>query len=428
MIGPRARRTPARSGRRESRMGVGIRALHPYVGRMSVDIRSLYEARGHDMSRFGNLMMRRKSVNMPFEDSVTNAVNAALPLIRRLTPAERDRVEAVVVATESGVDLGKSLSTYVHRYLELGPRCRSFEVKQACYGGTAALHTAAGMVHASPYDDALALVVAADAAGVPALGEQWEGAEGAGAVAMLVGRDATALELDLGASGCHTFEVMDTFRPGPGIDIVNQDVSMLAYLECLQHSFEAYRDRVDGADIVDGFGYLAFHTPFVGMVRGAHRRLLRQQRKAGRDEVDVDYEHRVRPSMEYGAEVGNIFSASLYLALCSLIRHGDFTEPRRIGLFSYGSGCASEFFSGVVHPRAVHDLAALGVEEALTARRPLTVAEYDTVAAAGDRAQFGVRDARFDLDSYGELGKEFTGRGLLVLERIDGYHRQYRWT
>src|SRR5690606_39256129 len=92
MIGPRARRTPARSGRRESRMGVGIRALHPYVGRMSVDIRSLYEARGHDMSRFGNLMMRRKSVNMPFEDAVTNAVNAALPLVRGLTPAERDRI------------------------------------------------------------------------------------------------------------------------------------------------------------------------------------------------------------------------------------------------------------------------------------------------------------------------------------------------
>src|SRR5690606_15849975 len=163
----------------------------------------------------------------------------------------------------------KSLSTYVHRYLELGPRCRSFEVKQACYGGTAALHTAAGMVHASPYDDALALVVAADAAGGPAPGQQWERAEGAGPAATPAGR--------------HTFEVMDTFRPGPGIDIVNQDVSMLAYLECLQHSFEAYRDRVDGADIVDGFGYLAFHTPFVGMVRGAHRRLLRQQRTAGRD-------------------------------------------------------------------------------------------------------------------------------------------------
>ncbi|MER8092611.1 hydroxymethylglutaryl-CoA synthase family protein [Streptomyces goshikiensis] len=409
-------------------MGVGIRALHPYVGRICVDIRTLYETRGHDMSRFGNLMMSRKSVNMPFEDAVTNAVNAALPLVRRLSPAERDRIEAVVVATESGVDLGKSLSTYVHHYLGLSPRCRSFEVKQACYGGTAALHTAVGMVHASPYEDALALVIAADSAGVPALGEQWEGAEGAGAVAMLVGREATTLEIDLGAHGFHTFEVMDTFRPGPGIDIVNQDVSMLAYLECLQRAFTAYRDRVDGADIVDSFAYLAFHTPFVGMVRGAHRRLLRQQRQAGQHEVDSDYEQRVRPSQEYGAEVGNIFSASLYLALCSLIRHGSFPEPRRVGLFSYGSGCASEFFSGVIHPQAVEDLAALGVEEALAARRPLTVAEYDSVAKDGDRAQFGVREAVFDLDEYGDLGKEFTGRGLLVLDRIEGYHRTYRWS
>ncbi|MEU0990196.1 hydroxymethylglutaryl-CoA synthase [Streptomyces sp. NPDC005953] len=409
-------------------MGVGIRALHPYVGRTCVDIRTLYETRGHDMSRFGNLMMRRKSVNLPFEDAVTNAVNAALPLVRGLTPAERDRIEAVVVATESGVDLGKSISTYVHHYLELGPRCRSFEVKQACYGGTAALHSAVGMVHASPFDDALALVIAADAAGVPALGEQWEGAEGAGAVAMLIGREATTLDIDLGASGCHTFEVMDTFRPGPGIDVVNQDVSMLAYLECVQQAFGAYRDRVDGTDVVDSFAYLGFHTPFVGMVRGAHRRLLRQQRNSDQQEVDADYERRVSQSQVYGAEVGNIFSASLYLALCSLIRHGSFPQPRRIGLFSYGSGCASEFFSGVVHPRAVDDLAALGVEEALATRRPLTIAEYDLVAAAGDRAQFGVRDAHFDLDEHGDLGKEFTGRGLLVLDRIEGYHRTYRWT
>ncbi|MEU5397694.1 hydroxymethylglutaryl-CoA synthase [Streptomyces sp. NPDC005963] len=409
-------------------MGVGIRAIHPYVGRTCVDIRTLYETRGHDMSRFGNLMMRRKSVNLPFEDAVTNAVNAALPLVRGLTPAERERIEAVVVATESGVDLGKSISTYVHHYLELGPRCRSFEVKQACYGGTAALHSAVGMVHASPYDDALALVIAADAAGVPALGEQWEGAEGAGAVAMLIGRDATALEIDLGASGCHTFEVMDTFRPGPGIDVVNQDVSMLAYLECAQQSFDAYRARVEGADIVDSFTYLGFHTPFVGMVRGAHRRLLRQQRHFDQQGVDTDYGQRVSQSQTYGAEVGNIFSASLYLALCSLIRHGSFPQPRRIGLFSYGSGCASEFFSGVVHPRAVDDLAALGVEEALASRRPLTIAEYDEVAAQGDRAQFGVRDAHFDLDEHGDLGKEFTGRGLLVLDRIEAYHRTYRWT
>ncbi|MEU8242642.1 hydroxymethylglutaryl-CoA synthase [Actinoplanes missouriensis] len=408
-------------------MGVGIKAVHPYVGRVCIDVRTLFEARGHDLSRFDNLMMSRKSVNMPFEDAVTNAVNAALPLIRRLSPAERDRIEAVVVATESGVDLGKSISTYVHRYLDLGPRCRSFEVKQACYGGTAALHTAAGMVHASPFDDALALVVAADAAGVPAVGEQWEAAEGAGAVAMLVGRDATTLELDLGASGCHTFEVMDTFRPAPGVDVVNQDVSMLAYLDCLQHAFEAYQNRVSGADIVDSFAYLAFHTPFVGMVRGAHRRLLRRHRDAGRDQVDTDYRDRVGQSQRFGAEVGNIFSASLYLALCSLIRHGDFRRPRRIGLFSYGSGCASEFFSGVVHPQAAGDLAALGVEQAIEARREMPIDEYDRVAAAGDQAAFGVRDAVFDLDAHGDGGKDFTGSGLLVLDRIEGYHRKYRW-
>jgi len=410
-------------------VGVGIEAINAYVGRASMDVRELFERRGLDMTRFANLMMEQKSVNLPCEDPVTNAVNAARPIVDALDPAERDRVELVVVGTESSFDFGKSISTYVHHHLRLGHRCRSFEVKHACYGGTAALQAAAGIVSSSAVPGARALVVATDAPTMAGRGTYLEPSGGTGAVAMLVGDRAGVLELDAGASGYHSYEVMDTLRPSVEADVVDPDLSLLSYMHCLERSYEAYRERVASADIVDTFDYLAFHTPFGGMVRGAHRMLLRRQRRASAREVDDDFEARVSPSLAYCVRVGNVFSASLYLALCSLIDRGDFSAPRRVGLFSYGSGCASEFYSGVVPETAPSEVGRHGIGAALDERRRLTLDEYETIAERSADRTFGVRDRVFDVRPYEDVyASQLEGRGLLVLDRIEGFHRRYRWS
>lgn len=412
-------------------MPIGIEAINAYVGRLSIPVRALFTGRGLALDRFENLMMDAKSVNLPCEDAVSNAVNAAKPLADAMPGAERESIELLIVATESGIDFGKPLSTYVHEYLGLPARCRSFEVKHACYGGTAALQSAAAIIAASPVPGARALVIAADAPSKAARGSYWEPSEGAGAVAMVVGRDPGVLEIDPGASGFHTYEVMDTARPSVDADLVDSDLSLLAYLSCVQGCFEHYRDRVRGADVLETFDYLAFHTPFAGMVKGAHRALLRGQVRLPADRIDEDFTRRVAPSLAYPRQVGNLFSAALYLALCSLVENGDFPVPRRVGLFSYGSGCASEFYSGVVSPHAPHATggrSSPSVASALAERQVLSVAEYDALNDPGRRA-FGVRDAAFDPRDYEPFfGKLFAGHRLLVLDRIVNYHREYRWT
>jgi len=408
-------------------VAVGIEAINAYVGRASMDARELFERRELDMRRFANLMMEQKSVNLPCEDAVTNAVNAARPIVDALDPAERDRIELVLVGTESGCDFGKSVSTYVHHHLGLGRRCRSFEVKHACYGGTAALQAAAAVVAASPVLGVKALVVATDAPPTAGRGTYLEPSGGTGAVAMLVSDRPLVLELDAGASGYHSFEVMDTLRPAVDVDLVDPDLSMLSYMHCLEQSFEAYRERVSGADIVDTFDYLAFHTPFGGMVRGAHRMLLRKQGHGL--SVDDDFEARVRPSLAFCMRVGNIFSASLYLALCSLVDRGDLSTARRVGLFSYGSGCASEFYSGVVPETARDAVGRRRIGVALDERRPLTMDEYETIAGLDAGRRFGIRDCEFDTRPYGDVyASHFQGRRLLVIDRIDNFHRLYRWS
>jgi len=137
----------------------------------------------------------------------------------------------------------------------------------------------------------------------------------------------------------------------------------------------------------------------------------------------------VAPSLTYTAQIGNLYSGSLYLALCSLIDHADFTKAGRIGLFSYGSGCGSEFFSGVVTERAPARLAARPLAKAVADRRHLTVAEFDELSRhTADRA-FGVRAAVLDTRPYQSIvDSHVTGRDLLLLDRIEDYHRVYRWS
>lgn len=410
-------------------MSAGIEAINAYVGRACIDVRRIFEIRGLDLARFGNLMMEQRSVGLPCEDPVTNAVNAAKPIVDGIGPAGRDRIEAVIVGTESGLDFGKSVSSYVQHYLGLPARCRSFEVKHACYGGTAALQSACAMVAANPVPGTKALVIATDAAGVVEGMRYWEPSHGAGAVAMLVGDQPEILEIDPGASGYHSYEVMDTCRPRADLAGGNVDLSLLSYLRCLEESFAAYAERVSGADIASTFDYLAFHTPFPGMVKGAHRALLRKRGTLSAAEIEADFAARVAPSLAYAMRVGNTYSAALYLALCSLIERADLTQPRRVGLFSYGSGCTSEFYSGVIGTRAHELLAGFKIGQALDERYQLDLTEYEAVTELGQQGAPGVRDQVFDVSPYARVYEDrFTGQGLLVLARISEFHRVYTWS
>ena len=414
-------------------MRVGIEDLSSYGGRACLDVRTLFRSRGLDLERFGNLMMQKKAVGLPWEDPVTNGVNAARPIVDRLSEAERGRIELLVTASESGIDFGKSLSTYLHQHLGLSRRCRLFEVKQACYGGAAALQMAAAFVASGASPGAKALVVATDTARAAAKLTYAEPSQGTGASAVLVGEEPEVLELDFGANGYWGYEVMDTCRPTAEFETGDPDLSLLSYLDCLEKSWEVYAERVEGADFADTFDYLAFHTPFGGMVKGAHRMMMRKLKRAGPAACDADFERRVQPSLLHCVEVGNIYSATLFLALQGIVDRGDFRTPRRVGLFAYGSGCSSEFFSGSVTGRSQEKLRSHALAERLRERYDLTMEEYDRLLDLNASWTFGTRDREMEREmENGPLAplaplyaSHFAGRGLLVLDGIRNYHREY---
>lgn len=414
---------------------VGIEALNVYGGAASLDVRELCRHRGLDLPRFENLMMQEKTVALPYEDPITFAVNAAAPLVEALDPAERARIEMVVTCTESGIDFGKSMSTYLHHHLGLAGNCRLFEIKQACYSGTAGLQMAVNFVLSRTSPGARALVVATDisrfALADPDAVQEWaysEPSSGSGAVALLVGEQPHVLAIDPGAYGNHGFEVMDTCRPGPDTEAGDADSSLMAYLDCCEQAFRDYARRVEGADFRDTFGYLCFHTPFGGMVKGAHRQLMRRLCKAPAAEIEADFERRLAGSLSFGRRVGNTAGASVFLGLAGTLETGDFSGPRRIGLFSYGSGCCSEFYSGVAGPESQRRLRAMGIGAALDARYRLSIEEYERLLRGGDVVRFGTRDARVGREAVPAAWEHYRAGRRLVFEGVEGYHRQYAWT
>lgn len=416
--------------------------MNLYGGSAYVDVLELARHRRLDTARFDNLLMKQKSVALPYEDPVTFAVNAAKPLIDALPEAERDRIELLITCSESGIDFGKSLSTYVHRCLDLKRNCRLFELKQACYSGTAGLQMAASFVLSQVSPGAKALVVATDlsrflvAEDGDALTMDWaffEPSGGAGAVAFLVSETPEVFQLDVGANGYYSYEVMDTCRPVADSEAGNVDLSLLSYLDCCNETFLEYCRRVPEADYRTTFQYLCFHTPFGGMVKGAHRTMMRKHARTNRDETEQDFEARVQPGLTYCQRVGNIMGATVLLSLAGAIDRGSFETPRRIGCFSYGSGCSSEFYSGVATAAGQEKLRAMDFERQLDGRHRLSMAEYEALLAAGDTVKFGTRDVVLDTDLIPEVwqsilaGTRETAAPRIFLTEIKGYHRQYAW-
>ncbi|AKF95940.1 hydroxymethylglutaryl-CoA synthase family protein [Brevibacillus laterosporus] len=416
-------------------VSVGIEAMNVFGGTAYLDIMQLAEYRKLDIGRFENLLMKEKSVALPYEDPITLGVNAAKPIVNSLSEEEKNRIELVVTCTESGIDFSKSISTYIHHYLGLNRNCRLFEIKQACYSGTAGLQLAVNFVLSQVSPGAKALVVATDIsrfliAGGDILSEEWSYAEptgGAGAVAILVGENPSMFQVDVGANGYYGYEVMDTCRPVPDSEAGNADLSLLSYLDCCEQTFLEYQRRVIGVDYQKTFQYLSFHTPFGGMVKGAHRSMMRKILKAKSAEIESDFEQRVLPGLNYCQRIGNIMGASVLLSLASTIDNGDFDTAKRIGCFSYGSGCCSEFYSGVVTSQGQEHLRRFEIEKQLNERYHLSMDEYEELLRESGMVKFGTRNAKLDLNLFPEALKSSFGKQRLVLKEINEYHREYEW-
>jgi polyketide biosynthesis 3-hydroxy-3-methylglutaryl-CoA synthase-like enzyme PksG len=407
---------------------VGIEALNVYCGLAQIPVEVLFEARGLDRERLGNLMMQERALGLPFEDPITNAVNAAKPIVDALTPEQKERIEILIISTESGIDYSKSVSSYVHDQLGLSRRCRVIEAKQACYAATGAVQMAVAYVASGVSPGAKVLVIATDVALADGRAQYIEPVTGAGAAAMLISGYPRIMSVDLGAFGNYSFETLDSGRPSPTVEVADVDGSLFAYLDCLKQAFLAYRDHVEAIDFATTFDFLVMHTPFAGLVKAAHRKMMREFVGASPTEIEQDFTQRVAPSITYSSKVGNLCSGSVYLGLAGLI---DAVKPDtgyRVGLFSYGSGCSSEFFSGVIDQESTAALAEMQIDRHLAGRCEVTFDEYEQLLKDTINCLVPVENRDVEIGRWGAmLDRRSVQRPLLALKAIRNYHREYEW-
>lgn len=349
-------------------MNIGIESLSFYTSRYYLDLKTLARARTVDVDKYYlGIGQEKMAIPPPGEDVITMSANAACQALKKI---DYGKIAGLLFATESGIDQSKAGGIYVHRLLELPKNCRVFELKQACYSGTAGLQLAVAMIARHP--EKKILVVAADVARY-AMAGSGEATQGAGAVAMIISAEPKLIAIEPEA-GYYVEDVMDFWRPNYLQEaLVDGKYSIRVYLKALAESWHHYC-QVSGRTFSDFYRF-CYHLPFTRMAEKAHHHLVKLTGNESLAELTLT---QFRDSLSYNRIIGNSYTASLYLGLASLLEHAaeDLTG-KRIGFFSYGSGCMGEFFSGIVQQDYKNYLFTETHRNILNDRTELTYQDYE---------------------------------------------------
>ncbi|KAH6988906.1 hydroxymethylglutaryl-coenzyme A synthase C terminal-domain-containing protein [Ilyonectria sp. MPI-CAGE-AT-0026] len=441
---------------------IGIKAMEIYFPSQFVEQSELEKFDGVSPGKYTiGLGQSKMSFCDDREDvySVSLTVTANLLKKYNIDPHSIGRLE---VGTETILDKAKAVKTVLMQLFEDNTDVEGVDNINACYGGTSALFNAVSWVESSAWDGRDAIVVAADIA-LYAKGTA-RPTGGAGAIAMLIGPDAPVI-VEPGLRGTHMRHVYDFYKPDLASEypIVDGHYSVECYLRALDHCYTAYNkslslQQVENGDSikttpVERFDYMAFHAPTCKLVAKSFARLYYNDFRANpshqvfseiHQEIrDLDYQasltdktvektfmllskHRfdesVRPSIEVPTNCGNMYNASVYSGVAGLLGliDGKQLKNKRIGVFSYGSGLASSFYSLKVIGSVEHIAATLDLKTRLSARQASPPEVYDSMCELRERAHL-----KKDYMPEGDIST--IASGVYYLESVDDmFRRKYK--
>ncbi|KAF8448906.1 hydroxymethylglutaryl-CoA synthase [Boletus edulis BED1] len=330
------------------------------------------------------------------EDINSFALNAVSGLLEKynIDPKSIGRID---LGTETIIDKSKSVKTTL---MDLFAESGNFDIegvdsKNACYGSTAALFNAVNWVESTSWDGRNAIVVAGDIA-IYAEGAA-RPAGGAGACAILIGPNAPVVIEPI--HGNHMTNTYDFYKPKLDSEYPEVDgpVSVTTYISALDASYARFREKSarakklhlvnghangksDKRFSLDNVDYAVFHAPYGKQVQKGFGRLfyndfvsspsapqfanipspdavLATSYTASLTDKTLEktfiaaskatYAKKVEPAMHCSKRLGNMYTASLYGCLASLLSSVEPAElkGKRLSMFAFGSGCASSFFT-----------------------------------------------------------------------------------
>lgn len=368
-------------------VNVGVLALEVYFPKTCVNHTQLEQFDGVGTGKY---TIGLGQTNMGFCGDLEDINSLCLTVLQGLVEKNGlsyTDIGRLEVGTETILDKSKSVKTVLMQlFIASGNNSvEGIDTTNACYGGTQALFNAVSWVESSAWDGRFAVVVAADIAVYASGNARPTG--GAGAVAMLIGPNAP-LVLEKGLRGVHMEHAYDFYKPDLSSEypVVDGKLSIQCYLSALDKCYQQYADKASVKDghifSLEAARFFIFHSPFTKLVAKSLARLKLNDllRTASPDtsekgpfaglealtgrslestlgDRDVEklllkssgseFREKTQPSVLLGTEVGNMYTASLYGGLASLLVSKSPKEllGKRIVLFSYGSGLASCMYS-----------------------------------------------------------------------------------
>lgn len=386
-------------------MKIGIDKIGFAMPKYFLDIADLAKARNINANKYvKGLLQLEMSIAPITQDIVTLGATAASEF---LTEEDKKNIDMIIIGTESGIDQSKSASIFIHNLLGLSPFTRAIEVKEACYGGTAAIAIAKNHVASNP--ESSVLVITSDLAkyGIGATGES---TQGAGSCAMLIKKDPSILILN-DDNVYQTRDIMDFWRPNySDFPHVDGHFSTKQYLDCLETTWNEYSKKFNKS--LDNFEAICFHLPFpkIGL-KGLNTIVPKQENENLKDKLNENF----HTSIIYNQKVGNIYTGSLYLNLLSLLENSkSLSSGNNILMYSYGSGAVCEIFSVTLVD---------GFEKRLRSDR---MADFDTRVKLSIEEYEKMFFEKIELDENGNSSFISDDDSLFSLEKIENHMRIYK--
>ncbi|XP_073011693.1 hydroxymethylglutaryl-CoA synthase [Typha latifolia] len=366
------------------RKDVGILAMDIYFPPTCVQQEAL---EAHDGVSKGKYTIGLGQDCMAFCTELEDVISMSLTVVNSLLkkyqidPRQIGRLE---VGSETVIDKSKSIKTWLMQIFEEygNTDIEGVDSTNACYGGTAALLNCANWVESSSWDGRYGLVVCTDSA-VYAEGPA-RPTGGAAAIAMLIGPNAP-ITFESKLRGTHMAHVYDFYKPNLASEypVVDGKLSQTCYLMALDSCYRRFCSKYENLEgkqfSISDVDYFVFHSPYNKLVQKSFARLYfndflrncssvendareklqpfsdltseesyqsRELEKVSQQLAKHFYEEKVQPTTLLPKQIGNMYTASLYAALLSVIhnKHSNL-EGRRVVMFSYGSGLSSTMFS-----------------------------------------------------------------------------------
>lgn len=395
-------------------MKVGIDKITYYIPKIALSIEEFALAKNIELNKlkFG-LGINKISLMDVHEDTATMCANALFYLFNNfdLNPKNIGRI---YLGTESALDSSKPTSTYVIDLIEkkltkkFGENfLRNVDVLDAtfaCISAIDLLQNSLDYIRVNPNKSAI--VIAGDYAKY-ALNSLGEYTQGAGVVAMVLKKNPSIISFN-NIFGISTKSEHDFFKPRryynknqiQGINTSKEEIEIFNDEPIFDGKFsnQCYQDRIREAYLhlksqksyngclFNKWKKIIFHLPYAFHARKMFIQIYALEQGYKLKEINEELRQNIKyskaykkllkekiiPSERASSEVGNLYTASIFMALLSSLKISQLNNEKlsgaTFGFFAYGSGSKSKVLEGIIQKSWKKTISKISLFETLNKR------------------------------------------------------------